>query len=293
MRNGSLMKKRAILAWFLIMPVLLTRVFTALYPMLMTFWYSLRDYNIIRGTNFYIGLDNFRKIFSDKTLIDTLWFTFLFTFTSIILHLILGIAFAELMNVKFKGRRFIRTIMLIPWAMPLIVAGIAAYWMFNGEYGLINDILSRLFGIKPDWLVNIWGARFAVIITDVWKDTPFMAVMILAGLQGIDPEIYESATVDGAGGWKKLTCITLPMIKPVLITVLIFFTIWRMTSFDLVYAMTKGGPGTATSLLSYRVYLEGFLNLSFGYSSAIGVCIFLIGGIFGIAGLLMLKRAKE
>jgi len=289
---GIITKRKALVAWILIAPVVLLRIFTALYPMTATFYYSLFDYNQIERTMDFIGLGNFAAILSDNTILETLKFTGFFTAISIALHLVLGMALAMLLNVQFAGRKFLRTIVLVPWAIPLVVAGIAAKWMFNGEYGLINDILSRIIHIKPDWLISIWGARFSVIATDVWKDTPFMAIMLLAGIQSISTEVYDSARVDGAGPWKRLFNITVPMLTPVIITLLIFFSIWRLTSFDLVFAMTQGGPGSATSLLSYRVYVEAFLNLSFGYSSAIAVFMFVIMCIVGVVGLAIHKKVN-
>lgn len=283
-------KRKVLIAWILIAPVILLRVFTALYPMIATFFYSLFDYSQIEQTMDFIGLKNFIDMMSDTTVLETLKFTGIFTIVSTTLHLVLGIALALLLNIQFRGRKFLRTIVLIPWAIPLIVAGIAARWMFNGEYGLINDILSRLIHIKPDWLINIWGARVAVILTDVWKDTPFIAIMFLAGLQSISGEIYDSARVDGAGPWKRLCTITIPMLMPVITTLLIFFSIWRLASFDLVFAMTQGGPGASTSLLSYRVYVEAFRNLNFGYSSAIAVFMFLIMCLIGITGMAVHRK---
>ena len=283
-------RKKVLIAWLLVAPVLILRAFTALYPMAATFFYSLLDYNQIEKTMDFIGLGNYLAILQDRTTLETIWFTALFTVSSIALHLVLGIPLALLLNARFAGRKFVRTIALIPWAVPMIVAGIAAKWMFNGEYGLINDLLSRAVGVKPDWLISIWGARFAVIVTDVWKDTPFMAIMLLAGIQNINGEIYDSARVDGAGPVTRLFRITIPLLAPVILTLLIFFAIWRFTSFDLVFAMTQGGPGSSTSLLSYRVYVEAFRNLSFGYSSSIAIVMFVFMCAIGIGGLALHRK---
>ncbi|WP_202595336.1 carbohydrate ABC transporter permease [Halalkalibacter okhensis] len=244
-----------------------------------------------RAEPVFIGLQNFVDIFSDPKVKASINFTLIFTVTSMVFHVILGIFLAMLLNIKFKGKKLLRTITLIPWAMPMVVTGMAAKWAFNDDYGLINDFIRRF---NPefhfDWLIYPWSAQLAVILVDLWKDIPFFAFLVLAGLQFIPDEVYESAKIDGAGAVSTFFKITLPLITPTLLTLCIFFTMWRITMYDLVYAMTSGGPGDSTSLLAYRIAIEAFTNLNIGYASALALLLFFMMVAFSIVNLLLIKR---
>lgn len=286
-------KSRLWIAWVLIAPALLIRGFTTVYPIIMTFYNSLFEINgFTGGIPSFVGLENYTKIFEDPKLQTSLQFTVIFTVFSMLFHILLGLGLALLLNQKFKGQRFLRTIVLIPWAMPTVVAGMAGRWGFNDSFGLINDLIRRF--INPDfyfdWLVHPAAARFAVIAVDLWKDIPFFAILMLASLQFIPTDIYEAARIDGASSVRCFFSITLPNISKALLTQCIFFTMWRITSFDLVYAMTSGGPGDSTTLLAYRIMLEAFNNLNLGYASAIAVFMFVI--MAALSGLNLFAAKK-
>lgn len=285
-------QKKLIIAWILILPVLLIRGFTIIYPIIVTFVNSLFEINMFKGgIATYVGLDNFVAILKDEKIITSLEFTAIFTIVSMVFHIILGILLALLLNQKFKGKKFLRTIVLIPWAMPMVVTGLAARWAFNDTYGLVNDLIRRVFpDFQYDWLIHPESTRLAVILVDLWKDVPFFAILLLAGLQFIPEEIYESAKIDGAGVFRTFFTITLPLIMRNLLTLCIFFTMWRIVSYDIVYAMTTGGPGDSTSLLAYRIAVEAFTNLNIGYASAIAVCLFLMMIIISCLSLLAIKK---
>ena len=199
--------------WLLILPVVLIRGFTTVYPILMTVKNSFFNISILAGINEFIGFKNYLKVFSDPKVLTSISFTAIFVVASMIFHVILGVILALILNMKFKGRRFLRTIVLIPWAMPAVVAGMAAKWAFNNDYGLINDFI-RWFvpGYQNSWLINTGTARAAVIAMDLWKDLPFFAILVLSGLQFISGDIYEAAKVDGANGIQSFFRITLPLI---------------------------------------------------------------------------------
>lgn len=272
--------------WMLILPAVLIRAATMLYPLCMTFYYSLLDYRITKQLKVWGGLKNYSKFMRDPAVKATISFTLKFTVFSMIFIVMLGVMFALLLNVKFKGKPFLRSIALIPWAMPTIVIGIAMFWGFNGTYGFVNDLISRLVGrqFNYDWLANTGSARFAVISVDIWKNTPFFAIMVLAALQTIPEELYEAARVDGANAWSSFWNITVPGIRRTLATMGLFFTLWRISSFDLVYAMTSGGPGSATSLIAYKLMLESVKTLNYGYASCIAVILFLTMVVITLAG---------
>lgn len=264
------------LLWMLVLPAVLWRVATMLYPLCVTIYYSFLDYRVTRQVKEWGGLKNYIKLFRDPAIKSTIGFTVKFTVISMICIVVLGVLLALLLNTKFRGKAFLRSICLIPWAMPTIVIGIAMRWGFNGTYGFINDLVTRITGhaFSFDWLANSAGAQFAVILVDVWKNVPFFAIMVLASLQTIPGDLYEAAKIDGAGSWQCFVHITLPGIRQTLGTMGLFFTLWRISSFDLVYAMTSGGPGSSTSLVAYKLMQETVKNMNYGYASAIAVALF-------------------
>lgn len=292
MKKMSTKRRKATIAWLMVLPALLWRAATIVYPMLTTAWYSLLDYKMINRTKEFVGFQNYVRLFQDTGIRDSIRFTLVFTVISVAAIMILGTMLALMLNVKFRGKKFLRSIVLIPWAMPTIVIAIAGQWAFNDIYGFVNDIISRLTqqSCTFAWLVNPIGAQAAVILVDVWKNVPFFAIMVLAALQSVPTELYESAAMDGAGALKRFFTITIPHIKRVLITMGLFFTLWRLTSFDLVYAMTQGGPGSKTSLISYKITTEAFKNLNYGYASAISMLLFIVMIIVASGGLKLQKK---
>jgi multiple sugar transport system permease protein len=289
----SLGARRLILAYLLVAPVVIWRLSTSVYPFLRTFYLSFFDQSPVRRTFDFVGLDNYVALTRDSNVNATLSFTLFFTVTSVALQVVLGLAIAELLNRQFRFRGLARAVNLLPWAMAPIVIATAARWIFHQDFGLINDIIWRISGERPLWLVNVTSARFAVTLTDVWKNTAFLTVIFLSGLQGIPAELYEAAKIDGSDGLRSYWYITLPLLMPLIISMAIFIAIFRVLSFEIVYALTSGGPGTATSLLSYLVYLEGFRVLNFGYASAIAMLLFAIVLVVGVVGFGLLRRAWE
>ncbi|MBN7573770.1 MULTISPECIES: carbohydrate ABC transporter permease [Clostridium] len=283
------------IAWMLVAPVLILRGFTTIYPIFTTFKNSFFDMSLLRGGEAkFIGTQNFIQMFTDEKLATSIEFTAIFTIASMILHVVLGVGLALMLNIKFRGRKFLRTIVLIPWAMPMVVAGLAARWAFNDTYGLINDLVRRILpNFHYDWLINELSARIAVISVDLWKDVPFFAILVLAALQFIPSDLYEAAKIDGAGIIKSFFSITLPGIKNTVLTLCIFFTMWRLTSFDVVYSMTSGGPGDSTTLLSYRIMTEAFTNLNLGYASSLAVVLFATMVVLTLIDVKYIKKINK
>lgn len=282
------------IAWVLIAPVLLLRGFTTIYPILQTVYNSFFDIRILSGVNEFAGFSNYLNVFKDQKVLTTLQFTAMFVVVSMVFHVVLGVALALILNMKFRGRRFMRTIVLIPWAMPAVVIGMAAKWAFNNDYGLINDFVRRFVpDFQMNWLINAGTARTAVIAMDLWKDLPFFAILVLSGLQFISNEIYEAAKVDGADGIRSFIHITLPLIMRNVLTLCIPFTLWRLTGFDLVYSMTSGGPGEDTSLIAYRITMEAFTNLNVGYAAALAVMLFLVMAVFSWFNLRVMSQFEN
>ncbi|MTI59578.1 MAG: sugar ABC transporter permease [Firmicutes bacterium] len=279
------------IAWILVIPVLLVRGFTIIYPIFETFRISFYNVRLLRGINEFVGIQNYIDVFQDPKVLTSLKFTVIFVVASMALHIILGVALALILNMKFMAKKFLRTIVLIPWAMPMVVIGMAAKWGFNNDYGLVNNFI-RLFvpNFELSWLIHTNTARAAVVAMDVWKDLPFFAILVLAALQFIPEEIYEAARVDGAGAIQAFFKITLPLIMKSILVLSIPFTMWRLASFDIVYAMTSGGPGDDTTLIAYRITTEAFTNLNLGYGSTLAIILFFAMVILSLINIFIVNK---
>ncbi len=277
-KKESFRINNAVLGYILIIPALLCIAVVALYPVFQTFRLSLYDMKLqfISDTNF-VGMANYINLFQDYRFLLAAWNTLRFTVISVSLELILGIIMALLMNKKFKGIGVVRAAVLVPWAIPTIVSALMWKFIFHDQFGVLNDILSRLgiIGSYQAWLGTPLAAMGAAICVDVWKTSPFMGLLILAGLQNIPDTIYEAAKVDGANNIKCFFRIILPMLKPTIMVALIFRTLDAFRVFDLLFVLTGGGPGNSTETFVVYAYKTLFRNLDFGLGSAMAVIIFL------------------
>ncbi len=225
----------------------------------------------------FILLANYGRLLSDPGFWQALTFTGLFTLVSVPLELVLGMAFALLLQQPLPGRGLLRAAVLIPWAIPAAVSGRAFELIYHYSYGLANGLVmaAGLTAEPINWLGSGTGAFFAVVLADAWKTIPFVAILLLAGLAALPPEIYRQAEVDGAHFFQRFYLLTLPLLRPVLLVALLFRTIDALRIFDLVYVLTGGGPGGTTrslSLYGYRYFLAG----DFGYGAAVSVILFLL-----------------
>lgn len=277
-KPGQVARQETILAGLLLAPALLAIVGIAIYPILRNIWISLHYWKLNDPLNTkFIGLENYITILTDPSgrFVSALWVTLRFAFYSIGLQLVLGLALALLINQTFKGRGLVRAAVLIPWAIPTAISGLMWKFMFDDQLGLVNDIMLRLGLISgyQAWLGKVSTALGAIIAADVWKLTPFVALLLLAGLQVIPNELYEAARVDGAGWWTALWRITLPLLKPSILVVLLFRSIDALRAFEIVFVMTGGGPGNSTETAGVYAYLTMMRHLDFGKGSAISVLI--------------------
>lgn len=265
--------------WLLVTPALLLLLLVYGYPILRSFWLSLFTKNL--GTQLqpvFSGLNNYGRMIGDGRFWHSLWNTVIFTSVSVALELVLGIAIALILNQTFKGRGIVRTIAILPWALPTALIGLVWAWMFNDQFGVWNDILLRL-GIIQDginWLGYPTTAMIAVIAADVWKTTPFISILLLAGLQSIPQDLYEAYALDGATPWQSFKHITLPLLTPQILISLLFRFAQAFGVFDLIKVMTGGGPGGATEVVSLYIYTTVMDYLDFGYGAALVVVTFLI-----------------
>jgi ABC-type sugar transport system permease subunit len=275
---GAPERREARLAWLLCSPALAAVLAVALFPLGWALWESLHLHDLRmpwRGRPF-VGLANFLEAASDARLLAALGHTAFFAAVSVTLEILLGIALAVGLHRTFRGRGLARTAALLPWAMPTVIAALVWRFLFEGPTGLVNHLLVAL-GVADApvvWFADAWLAWIPIVLADVWKTTPFVALLLLAGLQNIDPELYEAARVDGASRARQLWHITLPLLRPAILVSLVFRTLDALRLFDLVYVLTGGGPGTATepiALYTFKVLLQ---DLRFGFGSSLSVIVF-------------------
>jgi multiple sugar transport system permease protein len=267
------------LGMLLATPSILFIIGVALFPLLGTirdsmFKISLRFANQAQP---FVGLDNYVSVVQDDRWQNAMWVTGRVAGVSVVVELILGMVIALAINRAFVGRGIVRAAVLVPWALTTVVSARMWAWIYDGRYGVANDILLRLhiiekpliFLAKPE--LTIW----AMVGAEIWKTTPFMALLLLAGLQLIPSDIYEASAIDGATGWQAFWRITLPMLKPTILVALLFRTIDAVRMFDLPRVLTNGGPGQSTETLVLYAYNTLFTSLNFGYGSALAVMTFL------------------
>lgn len=268
-------------------PALAAIVLVALFPLAWTVWESMHQHDLRMpwlGRPF-VGLRNYGDALADARFWGALGHTAFFAAVSIVLELVLGLFLALAMNESFRGRAIVRAAVLVPWAIPTVVAALLWRFMFDADAGIANAVLVRA-GVLDQaivWFIRAATAWVPVILADVWKTTPFVALLLLAGMQNIDRSLYEAAATDGAGAWWQLRHITIPLLAPAIMVVLIFRTLDAFRVFDLIYVLTGGGPGTSTEPISLYAFNALLQNLEFGYGSALSVIIFLV--TFGLAVL--------
>ncbi|HEV7365232.1 MAG TPA: sugar ABC transporter permease [Gemmatimonadales bacterium] len=259
---------------------MLTIVLVALFPLVWTFWESLHLHDLRMpwlGRPF-VGLTNYVEAFGDPRFRGALGHTAFFAVASVTLELVIGLWLALALNRAFRFRGLVRAAVLVPWAIPTVVSALLWRFMFEGQSGIVNAALVSLGLVRQPvvWLVDPQAAWAPIILADVWKTTPFVALLLLAGLQNIDASLYEAARIDGASAWRQFRYVTLPLLKPALLVALIFRTLDAFRVFDLIYALTGGGPGTSTEPIALYTFNALLQNLQFGYGSALSVIVFVL-----------------
>ena len=269
--------REARLAYGMVAPAVATILLVALFPLSWTIWESLHLHDLRMpwlGQPF-VGLQNYAEVLGERRFWGAMGHTLWFAVASVSLELVLGCVLALAMNRTFRGRALVRASILVPWAIPTVVAALVWRFMFEGLEG---------------WLTNDVRAWVPVILSDVWKTTPFVALLLLAGLQGIDPALYEAARIDGASPWRQFRYVTLPLLAPAIMVALIFRTLDAFRVFDLIYVLTGGGPGTATEPIALYTFNTLMHNLRFGYGSALSVLVFLVTFMLALGYIRLLGR---
>jgi trehalose/maltose transport system permease protein len=258
------------LAFWMVTPSMVLIALVAAYPILYAIWLSLHEYSVrVAGLSRWAGLNNYTEALGNSEFWDAMVTTLVFTVSSVILELLIGLAMALAMHAAFKGQGLLRTVVLVPWAMLTVVTAILWRTIFESPQGFVNQLL----GTDTVWLGEEPQALIVIIVADVWKTAPFMALLILAGLQVIPSDIYEAAKVDGATAWQRFRKITLPLLTPAILVALIFRTLDALRIFDLPYVLTKGANGTTTlSLIAQETFAT---NRIYGLGAAYSVLTFI------------------
>ena len=275
-RQDSISMKR-LMPYFFIGPALLALVALVVYPLLYGVYISFFKTNLANKWDF-VGLKNYISVFSDGVFVKQLGVTLKFTAIVVLAYFIIGIFLAMLLNQSRPGITFFRTILVLPWLMPEVVIALIFKWIMNPLYGLLNYGM-QLLGLSEggvSWLGDTKYAFISVVLVCIWKGYPLVMVNALAALQSVSTDIYEAAKVDGANKIQTFFRIILPSIKPVLATTLILDTVWWFKHYTIVYLMTKGGPGSDTSIVSIEIYKQAFDYFNFGKAASMSVVVFFV-----------------
>ncbi|MDA8195371.1 MAG: sugar ABC transporter permease [Thermaerobacter sp.] len=285
-RGHSARVARARVGYLLEVPALLALGAIAIYPLLFNLWLSTRNDVLINpAATRGVGLGNYVTLIQSATFWHDLGRTLFFMVVSVTLEFLVGLGLALVVHREFKARGLVRASILIPWAIPTAVSALLWKMFFDLRSGFVDFALHSLHlpGSQLVWFNSPTLAWVPIIMSDMWKNTPFIALLLLAGLQTIPQELYESARIDGAGGFQAFWAITLPSLRPSIMVALIFRTLSALLVFDAVYVMTGGGPGRATEVVAYYNWSKFMVSLNFGYGATIAVSITLIALV--LAGL--------
>lgn len=249
--------KKTLYEWIYILPALITLMILFIFPLFFNFWISFQE-KLLGREALFAGLKNYIKVFNSPVLYTSLLNTFIYAFTAVFFKTLIGLSVALFLNMKFRGRGFLRGLSILPWALPMYVVCVL-FWLNFDAKGTFNNLL-RFFGLKPIHWLGIDYAMPSVILVNVWHGWPFFFMGILAGLQAVPIELYESAEIDGASSFQKFVHITLPFIKPVILTVALLSLMWTMGDFTTIYMMTSGGPVDKTLTIPMASFQIAFFR---------------------------------
>lgn len=277
-----MIEKRDWSPFYFLLPAMVLMVLLYAYPLFLTLIQSFQEVQLFGEESSFIGLDNYRQLLNDSNFYHNLSVTVRYSFFTIILKMVGGLVLALSINSDIYGRKIIRFLMLIPWALPQVAVAVVWQWIYNGHYGYLNYFLQQINLLQTNisWLADMDLTLYAVSFVDAWMGWPLVTMMILAGLEAIPESLYEASRLDGANRINQFFHITLSEIRPVLLITTTLVSIWTFNSFNVIYILTQGGPLRQTETLMMRVYNESFQNFNFGVSSALSVLIILLLVLF-------------
>jgi multiple sugar transport system permease protein len=264
--------------WLMALPAIVLILALGVYPLLRSLVLSFQRWDLQSQDHPWVGFANYREALGDGRVWGAFQNTFLIMVCAVALEFLLGFGLALLLSGEFRGKRLVLPIFLLPVMMVPVVVGLTWRMLWDNQYGAINEMLSWIAGqdVNIIWLAKKNTAIAAMIITDVWQWTPFMLLVLLAALSGVNPELYEAASLDGAGWWASLRDISLPGIAPVVAVAVLFRALDAFKIFDFVFMFTQGGPGTSTESVSWYIYQLGFKFFRLGYASAVSFIVVII-----------------
>jgi trehalose/maltose transport system permease protein len=294
-RRSKLQRRQTRIGWLMLLPALAAVGFVAIYPLGKTIYQSFTNQEFLAGIEptTWVGLENYRELWHDEIFRDSVVTTVKFTLITVAFEFLLGLVIALVVNSSFKGRGAMRAVMLVPWAIPTVVAAQMWKWMFDDVFGVVNDLGIKLHLLDHSraWISEPSTALAAVCTVDIWKTTPFVALLLLAGLQVIPRDLYEAADVDGAGKLQQFWRITLPLLRPAILVTLIFRTLDALRVFDIFYVFFGNRPDTQTMAIYDQSTIVGDGHV--GYGAAISVAIFLIISLFVVIYVTVMRVSEE
>jgi trehalose/maltose transport system permease protein len=293
-RRGALQRRQTRLAWLLLLPSLVVVALVAIYPLGKTVYQSFTNAEFLAlEPAKWVGLQNYRDLWHDQLFRDSVWTTVKFTLITVTFEFVLGLIIALVVNSSFKGRGLMRAVMLVPWAIPTVVAAQMWKWMLDDTFGVVNDAGMKLNVLSHPhaWISEPSTALASVCAVDIWKTTPFVALLLLAGLQVIPQDLYEAAEVDGATVLQQFRKITLPLLAPAILVTLIFRTLDALRVFDVFYVFFGNRPDTQTMAIydQSTIVGDGYV----GYGAAISVAIFLIIALFVVIYVTFMRVSTD
>jgi arabinogalactan oligomer/maltooligosaccharide transport system permease protein len=294
------------MAYMFIAPAMLVMATLVFYPLLNGIYLSFTNANqfnttrriganVVPSSYTFIGLENYQEILNVPTY--EFWRVFgqtvVWTGLNIVPHILIGLGLALLLNRKIKGRTIYRVLLILPWAVPSYISAFVWRFIYNGDIGFLNNFLNSIGVADVPWLSDPGWAMFAVVVANTWLAVPFNMVTMLGGLQSIPIELYEAAEVDGANNWQKFTGITLPMLRPVMMTATLLGVIWTFNSFNIIFLVSEGGPFRSTEVLATWAWRLGFQQSQIGIAAAYSVIILLILIVFSLAYIRVLNRPGQ
>jgi len=283
------------LAWQLVLPALVMLGLTALVPIGWTAWESLHLHDLRMpwlGRPF-IGGANYIEAISDRRFLEAAFHTAVFAGVAVTVEMCGGLVLALGLERVTHGVRVMRTAILLPWAVPTVVAALVWRFIFESPGGMATMALEQLGVAAPTWLADPVAAWVPVVLADVWKTMPFVALLLIAGLQNIDPLLYEAASIDGASAWRQFVDITLPLLRPALTVAFLFRLLDAFRVFDIVYVLTGGGPGTATEPVAVYAFIALMQSLRFGYGSALSMIVFGVSFMVALVAVRLLSPEPQ
>lgn len=284
------------LGYRMLLPASLLILFISIYPLINGIWLSFQQFNLLKPRRRgFIWFSNFEKLFADAEFFQSIYFTFLYTITVVLIAYFVGLGLALLLNRNIRFRGLFRALILIPWIIPPVVAATNWLWLLNDQIGLVNNILRKIGLIDKSilFIADTTTARITVIWTSAWKSFPFMMITLLAGLQSIPHELYEASEIDGASVWQRFVHITMPMLSSVTVVCTTLMFIWTFNNMENIYLLTRGGPNQATFVLPILTYFTAFMRSDIGYASAIATVLLLILLILSIMYTKMINKNVE